>query len=400
MNTTEKPSTSADYLNNGLVNGTKFRSLSPNNASGDLDLLIDDMNGSWEDGERPIQVIDMFTFPEAFSSTDANDNRYRIYVTHPTTLAGYTPKNKKLYGYPYSFLLLTTKDGDGCTLKWEYFAAMLATNNTAEFAIYGSPIGGGQIQCYPRDYNGIVDNLDSGFVMNDFPKNPFSYDAYQAWVAAGGQIRLEREKLLTNIRGIIGITKASFQAGTDIVLGGLQMGQSMVDVSKVDTALSKNISGMASGANRAMQGMFNWAETIVDVKEAKDKINYKFKDAAYQPNIVVGAASPAINVSQALLNFYFISVHVRKDELTRLDDFFSCYGYAVNKVKAPNITGRQYWNFVQTQNAVIVGDMPSSSREAIGRIFDGGITFWHNGDQVGNYRQSVSNDSIDNPIVT
>ena len=75
------------------------------------------------------------------------------------------------------------------------------------------------------------------------------------------------------------------------------------------------------------------------------------------------------------------------------------YGYATNKVKQPNLTGRSYWNFVQTDGAVIAGDMPSSSKEAIGRIFDGGITFWHNGDNVGNYAISTSNGSINNPIV-
>ena len=58
-----------------------------------------------------------------------------------------------------------------------------------------------------------------------------------------------------------------------------------------------------------------------------------------------------------------------------------------------------YWNFVQTENCVIAGDMPSSSKDAIARIFDGGITFWHNGDNVGNYGISVTNGSINNPII-
>ena len=54
---------------------------------------------------------------------------------------------------------------------------------------------------------------------------------------------------------------------------------------------------------------------------------------------------------------------------------------------------------MQTEGAVIAGDMPSSSKEAIGRIFNSGITFWHNGDNVGNYAISTSNGSINNPIV-
>ena len=129
------------------------------------------------------------------------------------------------------------------------------------------------------------------------------------------------------------------------------------------------------------------------------KVDYKFTDAKYSPNQIVGASTPCISVGHRLLDFYFYSVHVRKDELLRLDDFLSCYGYATNKVKAPNLTGRQYWNFVQTRGAVIAGNMPSSSKEAIARIFDGGITFWHNGDNVGNYAISTSQGSINNPIV-
>jgi hypothetical protein len=99
------------------------------------------------------------------------------------------------------------------------------------------------------------------------------------------------------------------------------------------------------------------------------------------------------------LNYYFYHVHVRDDEVKRIDDFLTVYGYAVNRVKRPNLTGRRYWNFVQTQNCEIGGDMPASSKEAIGRIFDGGITFWHDGSQIGNYQQSVSDGTVNNPIV-
>ena len=72
---------------------------------------------------------------------------------------------------------------------------------------------------------------------------------------------------------------------------------------------------------------------------------------------------------------------------------------AMLSIKLKLQTGRQYWNFVQTKGAIIAGNMPSSSKEAIARIFDGGITFWHNGDNVGNYALSTSNGSINNPIV-
>ena len=137
----------------------------------------------------------------------------------------------------------------------------------------------------------------------------------------------------------------------------------------------------------------------ISLAEAKMKISYQWKDARYNPNPVVGEQMPNIAVGDKYLDFYFFNVHVHDSEMKKMDDFLSCYGYATNKVKIPNLTGRKYWNFVQTENATISGDMPASSKEALGRIFDGGITFWHSLDKVGNYLQSVTEGSIDNPIV-
>ena len=164
-------------------------------------------------------------------------------------------------------------------------------------------------------------------------------------------------------------------------------------------ATARGIAGMTGGINQMIQGAGSYIETAMNVMEAQNKIGYQWSDAQYQPNQIIGSASPNTIVAMRALDFYFFSVHVRKDELIRLDDFLSCYGYAINKVVQPNLHTRAYWNFIQTQGAVISGNMPSSSKEAIARIFDGGITFWHNGDQIGNYRQSVSSGSINNPII-
>jgi hypothetical protein len=73
------------------------------------------------------------------------------------------------------------------------------------------------------------------------------------------------------------------------------------------------------------------------------------------------------------------------------------YGYATNRVKVPNFSGRRYWNFVKTQGCTVSGNAPGDSLSAIGKILDSGITFWH-GDYVGNYRVGFNGDVITNPI--
>lgn len=411
INTSEKPSEKGTpIINNNLVNGTARvqlrRSDHPNNwetaVNAYIDSLVDTMNGSWEDGRRPVEVIDMFTFPEAFAHTHVSDNTHEITVTHPMNFKGYIPHNKKLFAYPFSFLQITTKDGDGASIKWEYFAGMLEDNtDTATFVCYGNSLGGGQVICYPKDYNGIVDNVDSGVTISNFPKNPFSYDAYQAWVASGGSNKLAYAEKLTNIRGAMAEASSAFNFINDTVGGGAQMFQGMNAITAEGAspnAIAGGIANTVSGANRIIQSGLSTYGTVLDVQEAKAKINYAWKDARYKPNIVVGKATPNLAVAKGYLDFYFQNVHVRVDEMKRLDDFLSCFGYAINKVKQPNLTGRKYFNFVQTQNAVIAGDMPSSSKEAIGRIFDGGITLWKNGDNVGNYGHYNADGTIDNAI--
>lgn len=361
------------------------------------------MLGSWELGQQEEDLVDMYTVPSFCVGNNILPITPEDDIDKPVKYDNYTPKNKKLFTYPYSFLSVTTHMGDGGIYRWEYF-----DNDPVEFLIYGTYVGGGEIIAVPTAYNGQTDNWDAGLTIQNFVKNAYSYDAYQAWIAGGGTSRLENDRIVTSIRGAGGVLSA-----IGGVAGVMGKGESTTTQNSTTTRYDKsgNVAGSrttqsvtqrASGMNfgsvtGAVSGIVNEVGNLI---EARNNLQYQFKDAAYQPNIVVGKQSCSLATAMGSMNYYFYHTHVRDDEVKRIDDFFSCYGYATNKVKTPNITGRQYWNFVMTENAVIAGDMPASSKEAIGRIFDSGITFWHNGDNVGNYAQSTSGGSISNPIVS
>ena len=406
INTTQNPNGtggSGTLLNNKLYNGTNLiitdtdDASALNNITNALQTILE---GSWTSGDRPVEVVDMFTFPTKFANLTVLANTHQVNVTHNGTMSGYTPKNKKLYGYPFAYLQASTKDGSGCIYKWEYFDGMLETTHTVEFTAYGNPIGGGSIICYPERYNGVNENIDAKMSITNFPKNPFNYDAYQAWIAAGGSERLQREETITNVRGVTALVKSASNAILGQGMSGVtQTGTSAYGMEQNGGATARGIAGMTGGINQIVQSAGNYIETTMNVLEAQNKIGYQWADAQYQPNQIIGSATPNAIVAMRALDFYFFHVHVRADELKRLDDFLSCFGYAINKVETPNLHNRRYWNFIQTQGAVISGNMPASSKDAIARIFDGGITFWHDGDQIGNYRQSVTSGSINNPII-
>lgn len=410
---------SNDHYTQGLFCGSRFYAYPCRDGSDAVHIYntIQGLLGSWSAQEREEDLVDLYTVPSWLIDYTGDDNDYNPEVIKEGTANGlsmpakydnYIPKNKKLFTYPYSYLTCTTHTGDGGIYKWEYFDEF-----DPSFRATGTFIGGGEIKCVPLNYNGQTENVDSALIMNNFPNNAYAYDAYEAWIASGGTKRLENERLISSIRGVAGLIPS-----VGGIVRSLSGGQPSTSVS-TSYSPTGNYYPTASGRVPQMQvtgqrvtettpspsygaslGFVGSAmNNVAGLIEAKNKIQYTFNDAMYTPNMIVGKQTSNLAVALRDANFYFYHTHVRDSEAKKIDDFFSTYGYNVHKVKQPNLTGRRYWNFVQTQDAVIAGDMPSSSKEAIGRIFDGGITFWHDGDQVGNYAQSVSEGSINNPII-
>ena len=86
------------------------------------------------------------------------------------------------------------------------------------------------------------------------------------------------------------------------------------------------------------------------------------------------------------ISFYEMSV---RPEVARvIDSYFSMYGYKVNTVKLPNITGRRNWNYVKTIGCYIDADIPQADLDEIKKLFDNGITFWHNPATFADYSQN------------
>lgn len=399
----------------GIFSGCKYYTHVMNRFPADADDAYDDiqdMLGSWNREQQAEEVVDLYMVPTFCTGGSGAGIGAPIVpqdtIRVPSSYDNYTPKNKKLFMYPFSFLYVTTHTGDSAPYRWEYFSG--GTGSPCDFKAEGTMIGGGEVRCFPLDYNGQTENIDAGLLLNNFPKCTMAYDAYQAWIAGGGNVRLDNQRVVDTFKGVGGIMPSLGGMVRSLFGGGsggttttttYEPSGTLVNKHPVMTPTSQTVTERTNPANfGASTGhLGSIISGVGNLIEARNNLEYTFKDARYAPNIVVGKPSGSLPFANRDANFYFYHCHVRDDEAKRIDDFFSCYGYATNKVKQPNLTGRAYWNFVQTEGAVIAGDMPSSSKEAIGRIFNSGITFWHNGDNVGNYAISTSNGSINNPIV-
>ena len=79
---------------------------------------------------------------------------------------------------------------------------------------------------------------------------------------------------------------------------------------------------------------------------------------------------------------------IREEYAIIIDRYFSMYGYKINQVAIPNITGRTNWNYVKTIGANIEGDIPETDINEIKSLFNNGITLWHNPSTYLDYSQS------------
>lgn len=267
-----------------------------------------------------------------------------------TTIGTYTPRNKKLLAYPYCYFTLTNNNGGNVVYHYEDFS-YASNSNQISFGVRGTICPGCAIRAFPKDYKNISgENYTTGLSAPKFPICSWQNDIYTNWLTQNGVNYAISG--VANAGSIIGGV-ASTIAGNPVMGGGM---------------IVSGVSGV-----------------INDMKEI------------YQHSLIPPQAEGDLGsgeTSFACKNNTFQAHHFRvKEEFARIiDSYFDLYGYKVNALKTPNITGRRNWNYVKTVNCNFTGDMPQEDLEKIKNIFNNGITFWHNANNFLNY--SVNNDII------
>lgn len=95
-----------------------------------------------------------------------------------------------------------------------------------------------------------------------------------------------------------------------------------------------------------------------------------------------------INTCSNKNTFIFYQMCIKEEYAKIIDNFFSMFGYKINEVKIPNITGRPNWNFVKTIDCNITGNFPQNDIQTLKNMFNNGVTFWHNPNTFLDYSQN------------
>lgn len=272
-----------------------------------------------------------------------------ISLTMPGTLNGYTPKNNKLFCYPYNLLTISNNVGTQAEYHYEDFI-----NNSPLFSLVAAVSPSCSVWLFPNNYKKSSDakgGYNWGLPVAKYPQGSWNGDQYTNWMTQNG----------------INLFGHRIDAATTKAIGG--------SIKAFGGAATMDADNIGSGLS----------EMFGAVQE-----QYR---ASMLPNQIGGQVNSGdVCYAYNKMSPTFYKMSIRNEYARIIDDWFSRFGYKINRVKLPNQVGRTYWNFVKIGSGESIGystnqsrSVPASSMEVINTIYRNGVTIWHNHANVGNY---------------
>lgn len=256
-------------------------------------------------------------------------------ITKPyNNIDGYIPRNNKLFVYPYNFMMIDNHGGVCEEFRYEDF-----TTSNCIFTTKGDITPGCSIRTIPRNYKHIDYNYSEGINALKLPIGSWEGDVYTNW--------------LTQNSVNIGVNVATSTAG---IVSGIA---------------TKNVSSGVSG-------ILGIASTLGSIYE-HSRI----------PNQVYGNQNSGdVTFSDGESTFTLYRRTIKYEYAKMIDDYFTMYGYKVNRLATPNIHKRSNWDFMKCIDVNLEGDIPEKDLDKIRSLFNNGCTFWHNTSTFLNYSAS------------
>lgn len=298
---------------------------------------------------------------------------------------GYKPRNKKLFGYPYNQLWISNNQGTVNEYRYEDFK--IDKDGFFHMEVAASGISSPECVLYPLDYRGVAKYYDHALVLTGYPTVPWIGDTYKAYMAMNRN-QIENALYTQAFNGVIN-TVSAFLGGTMTVNNAADMLQAAkADASNDGKTVSQTTkTGLRQQATGGIFSAIGTAGTsAVDYMTSAWQVEAKLKDVSnIPPN--VGGLSGAGSVTNALARFDYSTYYmcVKPEYAEIVDKFFDMFGYNTCTVKVPNTHSRPHWNYVKTVGCEIQGFLPQEAANVIKAVYNRGVTFWKNGDEVGNY---------------
>ena len=303
----------------------------------------------------PIEIEDDVCINLSFALSQSGGFHFPVTledsINKPSSIDGYTPKNKKLLTREFNYLVISNEVGATEELAYEHFKT-----NKCNFFLSAVPSPTGNAILTPQSYGNITgepfnyDYAIYGLPLGKFPMISINFDYYKIWLQNNS----------------FNITTGAIESGIESTIGALSLATG--DLSNLGKA-----TGML-GFVLNLQRQIYQKKRIPPVSISHTTNSEIFASGNYN-----------------YLGYSFYQFCIKREYAEVIDNFFSMFGYKVNVTKVPNITGRQNWNYVKLINPNIEGtEIPEFELNEYKKQLEEGITFWHNPLTFRDYSQSNS----------
>ena len=275
-----------------------------------------------------------------------------------TPLMSYTPRNKKLYCYPFTYFVLSSNQGENVTIKTEWLPETQPPvgdpDRELKLSLSANISPDSSYFCKVTNANSASRALTC--TMAQLPQVATASSTYANWLA--GHMASITSGILANGLQIFGGTAATVSGA----------------------GASAGIGGITSGVN----GIIGTIGNLIDAEKMPASLN---SSGGSTGNAAIN--NRRFSLYQQVLN---------PDMYASIDQFFDMYGYKVNMNGTPDFYCRAYWQYFKIPIVNITGNVPAEYMNQIKSTFQNGVTLWNysagDGVDVGNYRNGY------NPILT
>lgn len=291
--------------------------------------------------------------------------------------------NSKLYTYPYSFLEITSYNGQQLIVKPESLPGWNLTIELVNFFGSEPRIAICVRGCNSQNDNGFVVNnrvysgdfLDSSIVIGDLPQCPVLIDNYIMYQANNAN-SFKLSNAINSYNKKEAVTMSAIEGGANLL----------------SNLATLNLGGAIRSTYEATKSAY------MSVKNSEISIRQqsaKIQDAEITPPSLAGqSGGDAMSIANDFFGVFVKFKTIRKEYADRLDEYFTRYGYQVNVIDSVQkyVDTNTEFNYIQTIGAQVGGLIPSEYKAEIQYILDNGITFWHNwrsGGVIGQYTNNA-----------
>lgn len=302
------------------------------------------------------------------------------FAKHPSTINGYSPKNKKLLSGAFISCYMSMF-GQELEFNPEYI-----TGNSVSVQIVVDDTSG-SVGCTVTNYGNS--NIANFSLVAVIPESSWAYNQYKNDYnlhSGSNAIYQERMRYQRNLNAA--------NANVGAVQGIASTIAGVVDtINPVTWALGKGrqaVNSVVEGAQQTYnQGAIaGWYEKGVDeisqdLATITESYNAPATGSVATSNIYIAGNKTALSYGYKVPPY---------DIIKRCDDYLTVYGYKQSTYKVPNLHARLNWTYIRTLGLRASGNFPDEDMDLIKRIFDKGIFFWSSTAVFGNFDQL-------NPIV-